>query len=192
MKFDLISYNKMLQDNNISIIYSGPMRAKGLDSFSETLQSRLDLSDLPLSASQSVFSVFVEQINNMMMYSAERELSSPGKTGNGENLRDIFIFGVRGDTYFVQSGNLMKDSRVRMLKERLDYLNTLDKKELRQFYKEQIKAENLNPDSKGAGIGLIEIARRATSKIDYEFIPLSGGLAYFIMYVTILAEKRGE
>jgi len=71
------------------------------------------------------------------------------------------------------------------LKERIDFLNTLDKKELRQFYKEQMKAENDNPESKGAGLGLTEIARRATSKIEYEFIPYGEGLSYFTMYVTV-------
>ena len=191
MKFDVMGYNKMIQENNVSIIYSGPMRAKCRDGFSETMQKRLDLSDLPLSAAQSVFSVFIEQINNMMMYSEERAFSDTDGSGS-ESLKDIFIFGVTGATYFIQSGNLMKDCKVGMLKERLDYLNTLDKKELRRFYKEQIKSENLNPDSKGAGLGLIEIARRAASKIEYEFIPLSGGLTYFIMYVAVSAEKKGE
>jgi hypothetical protein len=139
------------------------------------------MDDMPLSESQAVFSVFVEQMNNMLMYSAEKEKHEhPGTTTSG-----IFVLGSVDKSYYVQTGNVIKESSVGLLKERIDYLNTLDKKELRQFYKEQMKSENDNPESKGAGLGLTEIARRATSKIEYEFIPYGEGLSYFTMYVTV-------
>jgi len=48
-----------------------------------------------------------------------------------------------------------------------------------------MKSENDNPESKGAGLGLTEIARRATSKIEYEFLPYGEDLSYFTMYVTV-------
>lgn len=72
-----------------------------------------------------------------------------------------------------------------ILKTRIDYLNTLDKKGLRKFYKERLQAENDNPESKGAGLGLIEVAKRASSKIEYEFEPRGEGMKYFTMYVEI-------
>jgi hypothetical protein len=174
----------MLADSNIAVIYSGPIWAGGIDDMAELLQKRLDCEDMPLNASQSVFSIFVEQMNNMLMYSAEKEHFSI-ENKHLETSKGVFILGKQGKTFFVQSGNVMKNSSVEMLKGRIDYLNTLDKKELRQYYKEQMKAENDNLESQGAGLGLIEIARRATSKIDYEFTPHGNGLSYFTMYVII-------
>jgi hypothetical protein len=175
----------MLADNHISIIYSGPILAEKLDGFAEILESRLGLDDLPLTMSQSVFSVFVEQMNNMIMYSAEKECFSGPDGRNFEVSKGIFIFGVFNKTYFMQSGNVIKNSDVELLKNQIDYLNTLDKNGLRQFYKQQMKAQNSNTGSKGGGLGLIEIARRATSKIDYEFTPHGGDMSYFTLYVTI-------
>jgi hypothetical protein len=127
--------------------------------------------------------VFVEQMNNMLMYSAEKEEHAerkPVETASG-----IFVLGTLDKSYYVQTGNVIKNSSVGLLKERIDFLNTLDKKELRQFYKEQMKTENDNPESKGAGLGLTEIARRAASKIEYEFTPYGEDLSYFTMYVTV-------
>jgi len=178
MRFNILEYNKLLAEHNISIIYSGPLWAEGIDGMAEFLQKRLDMDDTPLSASQSVFSVFVEQMNNMLMYSAEKEKAAEMPTG-------IFVLGNYDKSYYVQTGNVIKNSSVALLKDRIDFLNKLDKKELRQFYKEQIKTENGNPESKGAGLGLTEIARRATSKIEYEFTPYGEGLSYFTMYVTV-------
>jgi hypothetical protein len=185
MKIDILAYNQMLIDNNISIIYSGPLWAEGIDGMAEFIQRRLDKDELTLNASQSIFSVFVEQVNNMLMYSVEKEQSDNPEKHCPAAAKGIFMMGKHDNTYFLQTGNYMKTSSVDLLKGRIDHLNTLDKQELRQFFKEQRKAEDNNPESKGGGIGLIEVARRATSKIDYEFIPHREGLTYFTMYVTI-------
>lgn len=185
MRFDIREYNKMLADKKISIVYSGPIWANGIDGLAEMLQKRLEFDELSLGSSQAVFSVFVEQMNNMLMYSAEkvqfkRVDDDPLKASKG-----VFVLGIQDKSYFIQTGNLVTDRSAGILKQRIDHLNTLDKKELRQYYKEQTKAENTNEESKGAGLGLIEIARRSTSKIEYEFMPEGDGLSYFTMFVTI-------
>jgi hypothetical protein len=200
MRLNILEYNKMLTDNNISIIYSGPLWAEGIDGMAEFLQRRLDMDDMPLNASQAVFSVFIEQMNNMLMYSAEKEKQEHPETGTGETpiketliketssketSRGVFVLGIHDKSYYIQTGNVIKDSNIKILKSRIDHLNTLDKKELRNLYKEQIRSENDNPESRGAGIGLTEIARRASSKIEYEIVPYGDGLSYFTMYVTI-------
>jgi hypothetical protein len=182
MKFNILEYSKLLAEHNISIIYSGPLWAEGIEGLADFLQKRLDMDDMPLSESQAVFSVFVEQMNNMLLYSVEKEKH---EYPEAETSSGIFVLGTQDKSYYVQTGNVIKNSSAGLLKERIDFLNTLDKKELRQFYKEQMKTENNNPESKGAGLGLTEIARRATSKIEYEFMPYSEGLSYFTMYVTV-------
>ena len=82
MRFNVRKYGKMLEDNNIRVIYSGPIWANGIDGMAEMLLKRLEFDDIPLPASQSVFAIFVEQINNMMLYSAEKEKknSTEGKS----------------------------------------------------------------------------------------------------------------
>jgi hypothetical protein len=185
MRLNILEYSRMLENSNISIIYSGPLWAEGIDGMAEFLQRRLDMDDMPLNASQAVFSVFVEQMNNMLMYSAEKEKQEHPEIGIRETSRGVFVLGSLDKSYYIQTGNVIKDSSVEILKGRIDHLNTLDKKELRSLYKEQIRSENDNPESKGAGIGLTEIARRANSKIEYEFVPYGDGLSYFTMYVTI-------
>jgi len=185
MNLNIPEYVKMLAQHNITVMYSGPVWAGGLDGLSNMLQRRLDLEDLPLESSQSVFSVFVEQMNNMLMYSAEKE---PFTRESGEQLevsKGTFILGVKGKTHFVYTGNVVSGSSAAILKERIDHLNNLEGKELRKYYRERLNAENDNPESKGAGLGLIEIARRASSKIAYDISEHDSGNKYFTMYVEI-------
>ena len=87
--------------------------------------------------------------------------------------------------FFIQTRNAIKNENVKRIKDRLDHLNTLDKQQLRQLHKEVMQGENDNPESKGAGLGLIEIARRATEPIGYTFEPVNDNLSSFTMYVVI-------
>jgi hypothetical protein len=190
MKFDVREYSKMLDENRIHLIYSGPIWSDGVDGIAEMLLKRLELDEIPLCASQSVFSIFVEQVNNMLMYSADKEHRSTQEGKSVELSKGIFIVGLQDRTYFIQSGNVVSDVNAELLKNRIDHLNKLDKNELRQYYKQQIHAIDDNPESKGAGIGLIEIARRASGPIEYKFENYKEGLQYFSTYVTVSREDK--
>jgi len=185
MIVDMLEYYSFIKKFNIDIIYSGPLWAEEIESIGGTLKKRMEFDELPFSASQAVFSVFVEQMNNMLMYSAEKQHFIHSDNRYSEMSKGVFILGAKDKTYFVQTGNVIKSNSAEVIKNRIDYLNTLNKQELRKYYKEQIKNENANPESKGAGLGFIEIARRADSQIEYSFIPLGGERSFFSMFVTI-------
>ena len=190
MKFKIRQYKNLLEDNHILAIYSGHIWASGVNNLAEMLLNRLALDDMPFSTSQSIFSIFIEQINNMMMYSADKEFKTDPQGNQLEISKGIIILGLQETTYFVQCGNAVSDRNAEILKARIEYLNTLDKKELRQYYKQQLTTEDNNPESRGAGIGLIEIARRASGPILCEFEPLSDGLQYFSIHVTVKQEGK--
>jgi hypothetical protein len=126
------------------------------------------------------------------MYSAEKKrFPQPGKDPIDISTGTL-ILGCKEQTYFIQTENAVKNESAELIKSRIDYLNTLDKKELRQYYKERLGADNDNPESQGAGLGLIEIARRATAPIEYKFELIGEGISYFTMYVEIGHKRRGE
>jgi len=188
--FDMFEYHKMLRENKITLVYSGPLWAEGIGGVAGTVKKRLEFDDLPLETSQEVFSVFVEQMNNMLMYSCENELFMVPDELHAEAPKGTFMLGTKGKAYFIQTGNVMKTDSVELIKNRINYLNSLTKDELTEYYWEQsLSDDDDNPDSKGAGLGLIEIARRISSKIEYKFIPYDEKHTFFTMYVTIGGEK---
>lgn len=185
MILDMLKYYNMVKEKGLNIIYSGPIWANGVEGLSQTLRKRLEFDALPLSAAQAVFSVFVEQMNNMLMYSTDIA-QFQHQDGSGFGVASgVFVLGSKNKQYFLQSGNLMHSRHVPAVKARIDFLNTLDKAELRQYYREQLRAENPNTESRGAGLGLIEIARRASSKIEYSFEERGSGQTFLTMFITI-------
>lgn len=185
--FDMLEYYEMVRKHNINIIYSGPIWGDGVEGIGTTIRKRLEFDDFPLTASKSVFTVFVEQMNNMLLYSAEKS------THNSKELEvssGVFVLGTQDMVYYLKTGNVMRNGSIDLLKSRIDHLNSLDKEGLKKYYKEQIRSENSNSDSLGAGIGLTEIAKRASSKIMYDFKPYAEGLSFFSMFVTIGGEDE--
>ena len=177
---------KMVQKNHICFIYNGPIWADGVEGIGQTLRKRLEFEELPVVTAHSVFSIFVEEMFNILYYAGDKELLLDGARGKQFQVDSgVFMLGIRDKQYYIQCSNKIKNSQVEAMKKRIDYLNTLDKQELRKIYREKIRAENDDPDSQGAGIGLIEIARRASSKIEYRFTPLDSGDTFFTLFVTV-------
>jgi len=190
MIIDMIGWHDMLKEKKITLVYSGPLWSEGIGGLAGNLKERMEFDKIPLNTSQEIFSVFVEQLNNMLMYSEEKENFQDTNACPVESPKGTFILGREGNTFFIQTGNTMKSKNVEMVRNRIDYLNTLDKNALRVFYKEQMRSVDNNAGSKGAGLGFIEIARRISSKINYSFTPFGDDLTFFTLFVTVGGENN--
>lgn len=189
MVLDMLEYSGMMKDLSIDIIYSGPFWDDGIKGIAEMVRTHLSNDEIPGNAAKCVFSVFIEQVTNVLMYSASKESyvardKAPVIVSTG-----TLVLGQRKNKFFIQTGNAIKRENMELIKRRIDKLNTMDKVELRKFHREQLHADNDNPESKGAGLGLIEIARRATAPIGYKFDPISEDSVYFTLFVEIEQES---
>jgi len=185
MLLNMDTYTKMLNDLGINIIYSGPMWDDGIIGLSEMVKVHLSKDSVSENSARAIFSVFVEQVTNMLMYSVEKGLCS--KTEKPVSI-GMLVLGRKEGAFFIQTRNAIKNENVELIKGRIDHLNTLDKKELRRYHKQKLNEENDNPESQGAGLGLIEIARRATKPIGYTFKQIGDELSAFTMYAEIAQE----
>jgi len=187
MVLNMEAYSEMISDLNINIIYSGPMWDDGIKGLAEIVKVHLGNDEVSENAARAIFSVFVEQITNMLMYSAEKISYSQSSKAVSMGM---LVLGHKDNMFFVQTINAIKNESIEYVKEKIDHLNTLDKKELRKYHKQKLTEENDNPESRGAGLGLIEISRRATKPIGYAFKPIDESKSSFTMYVEIASEAE--
>ena len=95
----------------------------------------------------------------------------------------ILTIGREGNEYVVCAGNLIERCDVERLHARLSRIREMSKEELRALYKEQLRADP-EEGSKGAGLGFMEIARRASKPIEFDFTDL-GDYTFFALKATI-------
>jgi len=180
-----LNYYNMMKEDNIKTIFNITFSADNIGSYAEIIEKHVPFDEMPPNVPGFIFSVFIEQVTNVLLY-AEKELRYSGKYGKVVDApMGVFLIGENEQAYFSQTGNVIKEEYTEFIKESIDHLNTLNKQELREYCKEQRRSENTNPISKGAGLGFIEIAKRASAPIEYAFTPLEEGLAFFTMLVKI-------
>jgi len=166
----------MIKQKQICTLYGGTMEPENVEGIIEILKGRLEVDALTLQVTQSIFSIFVEQIHTVLYC-----------TNKNEKAYGTFILGSEGKTYFLQTGIIVNTEYAHLLKSIIDSLNGMDKNALRIYYKEQLKMgwtkiENIQ-------LGLIEVARRASSKIEYELIPYAHGQIFFAMYTALVVDN---
>lgn len=189
MTLDLYSFYKDLKLKKVLFCYSGPIAQAGIEGISYTIRRNLEFEETANAEAQAIFSIFVEQVQNVLNYSAEK-LS--GSREPDEELRvGIVVIGRQEDgSYFIYCGNKIYNSDILPLKEKIETIRNLDKDELKALYRERRRMEP-EPGCKGAGLGLIEIARKAGKPIEYSFADIDDAYSFFSIKVIVRRQVNG-
>ena len=176
------AFKRELDSKGIIFSFSGYLSEGILFSLGEALREKMTLEDADGPTVRRVFSVFVEQMQNIIRYSAEKIVANDGRTI--ELSAGMVTIGMEGGKFFIVCGNTVKNADVPRLRERLDFLKGLDKDGIKAHYREQLR-EAPDEGSRGATIGLIEIARRASEPIEYDFAATDTDKTFFCLKVRI-------
>jgi len=165
---------KQLNNDGAVFCYNGYLTEDLLTSIGAVLKSKLQADNVDKRQIRSVFHFFVEQVQNIIRYSKEFEesIEVPSEFRYG-----LVIVGSRDGTHYVTCANLVDKSNVEQLKTTLDDIHAMSDDELKKLYKKLLRSETPE-NSKGAGVGFIDIARKA-SKFEYEFFPVDANSSYF-------------
>lgn len=183
----LFELRTQLRDAGVILAYCGYVTEPVLTGVGEALKQKLAIEDMDTKTARSVFAVFVEQMQNIIRYSAEKEPPDPpvGPAPPVQELRyGIVTIGRNERGFVVKAGNLVSRDDVAHLRAKLERVQRADRAALKALYKEQLKAEP-EVTSKGAGVGIIEIARRASRPIEFDFIDLDEQHAFFALEAEI-------
>ena len=181
---ELFDIRAVLRQQGIIFAYSGPVTETVLSGVGEAIKQKLVIDDADTKTLRSVFAVFVEEMQNMIRYSAEKVLSSDTGSPLSEMRYGILTIGREGDDYVAHAGNLVAHSDVKLLRERLSKIRSMNKEELRAVRKERLRGDP-EEGSKGAGLGLMEIARRASKPIEFDFSDVDDEHAFFTLKVSV-------
>jgi hypothetical protein len=185
LKLDLIyDFYNFLQKDNLSFFYHG--------SFSDNITDKaIDLSDKNIEniskltkMKKKVSFLMAECIQNIVRH------------GEGENTKTITggrseMFFTRNidDTYFISSANLIDKEKEKFLKEKLKQVNELDGDGLKKLYMDILANEGMS-EKGGAGLGLVEMARKSGEKLNYDFHSVDDKYTFF--YLQIKLSRKDE
>lgn len=173
-----------LREQGIVFAYSGYITESVLGSVGDALKRKLSYEDADTRTIRSVFAVFVEQMQNIIRYSVEQIPARDAQGITGELRYGILTIGQEGTDYVVHAGNLVRAGDVAQMRESLSALQRMSREDMKAAYKDQLRS-GPPAGSKGAGIGFIEIARRASKPIEFDFMEVDADHAFFALKASI-------
>lgn len=182
MELNLYDFYQKTKAQNVILYYCGPIAHSSIEGVAQTLRKNLEYEEVKNMTSQSVFSVFIEQMQNILNYSAERLTNAD--TIENELRVGVVVIGRKSDGYYILCGNKVYNSDIADLKEKIELVCHKNKEELKALYKERRRKEP-ESTSKGAGLGLIEMARKGSKPIEYEFTPIDNEFSFFTIRVVV-------
>lgn len=165
-----------MKDNGISLVYLGEFNHEIIKMFTNMAEETMDMNSEEKAIKKKVYHTMVETLQNMNKHSDE--ISDSANIGKG-----LFFIGKKDETYYIITSNRITDTKMNMMRKAIDQVNSMNKEELKELYKKQLKEGTIS-DKGGAGLGLIDIARKTGEKIEYQFLPLDNDW-FFIFKVEI-------
>jgi hypothetical protein len=172
-------YDEMME-NGFSLVYLGDFSHEITKMFTAMAESDMEKHSEERSVQRKVYHVMVETLQNMNKHSDEIK---DRNVGNG-----LFIIGKKFDTYYVITSNRVAKKHKDKLEQSLISVNNASLEELKEMYKKQIKEGKIS-DKGGAGLGLIDIARKTGEPLNFQFLQLDDEYYFFILKVEINAKK---
>jgi hypothetical protein len=168
---------RIMADHNVYLIWMGhisPNVGKEVLSFTET---KLHEEDVNYIFRKRVFSILVEILENVLKY-------SPGRDAEEQFGMPVVSIRVDKRAYYVTTGNLILNSNVNNLREKIEIINHYDSSALKDFFVKSLSSQDMNIESTG-NMGLIDMARKSENKLAYKFEEINGLYSYFTLTVKI-------
>ncbi len=179
---NLYALKEDFSKEGIFLSFSGPISQDLMVELGATLKQKMKLEEAGKSTVLRVFSMVVENAQNIIHYSAEKFSKEP--EDEGELSLGIIAVGYENDRYFVLCGNMIENEKVERLRGKLEKLKTMDREELKQYYKEQRKKKP-EEGSKGSGLGFIDMAKKSSKPIEFDFKKIDDKVSFFSVEIVI-------
>lgn len=180
-RVDLFDLKETLSSKDILLCFNGPLSKSIIEELGTAMRRYLESESVAKNQVSDVFSVYIEQAQNIRHYAALR-----GRDAAEQQQLMVAIMAVmrQEDTYTVSSGNLVTLADVPALAEQLDRLASLDPAGLRTLYKETLRQPR-RENASTAGLGLISMARLAKTPLAYSFRQVNDHFAFFSLAASL-------
>lgn len=175
-----------IQNYNIQQVvlsFSGKLTQDIIVSLGEALREEL-VNRYESKYTNRVFAVFIEVLQNVLHYAFEPQEQY---LANPYYFDRIWVVDESNGISIISSNSATK-AQAEKLKGKCEFANNLNAEELKKEYLERRKAK-VEPDGKGAGIGLFDIVRKSGNKLNYHFTSVGPNVEVFDLLVKVKAEN---
>jgi hypothetical protein len=174
--------NRKVFSSGISMSFVGFVSYDFIDSVIALISNRLEQVEANLNTRKKLYGVLIECLQNLCKHVDDDTPAAPH--GEYDKLNTIFSFETDEAGYHIIVANFVANDKAEGLGQMLEQINSLDKPQLKELYT-QVLRNNKFSEKGGAGLGLIDIARKVEQKLDYDLSTVDEVNSFFTLRITI-------
>jgi hypothetical protein len=167
----------IMSENNIYMIWSGHITSGIGEEVLSLTETRLVEEDVDSRLRRRVYNIMVEILENVQKY-------NPGRESEEKYGMPVAMVRLEDGKFVLTTGNLIVNTTVSELKHKLDTINNNDRVGLRELFYKSLSEQSIDTDSTG-NMGLIEMARKSGSKLNFQFGEVNETYSYFMLTVKV-------
>jgi hypothetical protein len=179
MLIDLFALQQTYNQQRIMLCFNGPLTRSLIEEIGHALRNYMEREHATASSAMDVFGAYIEMTQNIRHYALRKGWADSDAAATVVIARDP------EGRYVVSAGNVVDCADGADLTERVAALAALDKAALKAQYKEQLRKPREEGSCSGAGLGLIDLARKASEPLACSLQTLDDGRAFFSIRVVM-------
>ena len=168
--FNIYDFYKTMLYNKIILIYQGAFDQEMVKSVISMTEKKLIHDNTDEILRKKLFNIMVESLQNICKHQL-----------NSDSIENSpFLIISNSDGFFeVVTGNLIANDKISIVQDKIDHVNSLSADELKDYYK-KARLNSVISSVGGAGLGFIDIVRKAGNPLEYQFYDLGTDFSFFI------------
>lgn len=180
MTFNVQQWLTNNSKDEVLYLFKGAVSGSLITDTLDEIETKLDTASSRVK--KKIYNVLVESLQNLFHHSMEL----PNNTTAEENGKYVICILTKNQIgYHIIAGNFVNDKQRSFLTKHLEHINALNKEELKNLYKEILNNQEFS-DKGGGGLGMVDMARKSGSKLDFNFYEYSNDYYFFSLNINIV------
>jgi hypothetical protein len=161
--------------DDVLVSYLVTLNPVTISEIENKIEEKLNYLHLPKAEIKKIFFTCVELIQNQFLYGISDEVTSEST---------YFIISKNGNCIKVITANLIQNSQVNSLKNKIATINSFnDKEKLKSYYLNQL-VNNKFGEKGGAGLGFITLALKSMNVLQTQFKQIDEDYSLFLLNIN--------
>lgn len=178
MVFDFDNWFEKTTKNDTVFKYSGDVTTEVINYTLDNVEELLFEHGMNKKKVKRAYNAIVEGVQNLYHHSIDKP-DSDEYTKFG-----AICYKIRNDEIEIITGNYVTFDIVQIIKDRIDQINILEKDDLKALYKKILSNQEFS-EKGGGGLGMVDIAKRTGSKLQYSFFEFDEKYSFFELKVNV-------
>lgn len=176
---DLYLLRETYNQKDILLCFNGPFSQGLIEEIGTALKKYMQGETALSGSALDVFAIYIEIAQNIRHYSQQQNYTDTNASAT------VIISREAGGRYAVSSGNIVEPADGEALQARIQQIAAMDRAGLKAAYKEQLRKPREDATA-SAGLGLIDIARRASEPPSCSLRPINAGRQMFFSLCVVI------